>query len=115
MTVDGNPLHRGWIEFYPSAGVTGPVAGGVIEDGYYYIPGDKGPVVGQNRVEINGSVKTGAPQLYPREDAERSRFLTPEDLYRIRGVRPLDFELDGPLVTEIQVGHNVFDFPLRSK
>ena len=115
VTVDGSPLQHGRIEFSPTAGASGPVAGALIVDGYYHISRNKGPVVGQNRVEVNGSVKTGEPKPYPPEDSERTEFLTPEDLYEIRGVRPLEFEPEVPMEADIQAGANVLDFPLRSK
>jgi len=115
VTVDGTPLRHGRIEFLPTGGTSGPVAGGVIVDGHYHIRRDKGPVVGKNRVEVNGSVKTDEPKPYPPEDSERTEFLTPEDLYQIRGVRPLEFEPEVPMEADIQAGANVLDFPLRSK
>lgn len=59
VSVDGKPLERGVINFFPVDGTTGPSAGGPIKDGAFDLDDREGPVVGTNRVEIRGFRKTG--------------------------------------------------------
>lgn len=59
VTVDGEPVESGMIQFTPSEGNTGPVAGAVIENGKYSVGRKQGPVVGTNLVEISGTRMTG--------------------------------------------------------
>ncbi len=59
VQLDGKPLAQGTIRFLPAGGVEGSIASGEIVDGRYRISAEHGPVVGWNRVEINGIRKTG--------------------------------------------------------
>ena len=59
VLVDGQPFEEGTINFFPVGDTQGPSAGAVIEKGEYQIERQKGVVVGQNRVEIQGNRKTG--------------------------------------------------------
>ena len=65
VLMDGEPVESGMIQFIPTGGNTGPTAGGTIENGDYSIPAEKGPPVGLNRVEIQGTKKTGKKVIPP--------------------------------------------------
>ena len=59
VRLDSEPLKEGAIAFFPIQGTVGPSAAGVITDGKYDIPREKGPVIGKNRVEIRAFRKSG--------------------------------------------------------
>jgi hypothetical protein len=104
VLIDHQPLAEGSIAFFPVEGTTGPSAGGVIHDGRYDIPRDRGVIVGRNRVEIRGFRQTGKTVRdvwKPGEPvAERVRALDPE------------YNDHSTLVREIQQGRNQLDFDL---
>ncbi len=53
VSLDGQPIQDGTIQFVPIEGTQGPTAGGTIKEGAYSIPRDGGPVPGKYRVEIS--------------------------------------------------------------
>ena len=59
VTINGEPLDDGSIQFIPEAGTDGPSSGAPITNGAYTIPAEKGPVAGQYLVQIRGTKKTG--------------------------------------------------------
>src|SRR5947207_8876109 len=59
VTLDGQPIDEGVIQFLPVEGTVGPETGGVITNGQYDIPHERGAVVGKSRVELRASKKTG--------------------------------------------------------
>ena len=59
VTLNGEPLPRGVIQFVPLPGTDGPSAGGEIQDGQFSVEPDKGVLPGTFRVEITASRKTG--------------------------------------------------------
>ena len=60
VTYDGKPIPEGTIEFLPIEGTSGPSTGGVIKDGQYVLPIDKGLVRGgRYQVLISAFVKSG--------------------------------------------------------
>jgi hypothetical protein len=59
ITLDGQPIGDGVIQFLPVEGTVGPETGGVVVNGQYDIPREHGPVVGKNRIELRASKKTG--------------------------------------------------------
>jgi hypothetical protein len=103
VMVDGQPLERGSIDFFPIEGTAGPTAGGVIENGQYHLPAGKGPAVGRNRVEIHGVKKTGR-QVPDAMSPGAMREETVEAL-------PPEANSKSTLVREVAAGSNVIDFP----
>ena len=59
VTLDGQPLREGGIEFFPLPGTRGPTAGGQIVKGRFYIEPDGGTMAGTFRVLITATRKTG--------------------------------------------------------
>src|SRR4051812_41369402 len=55
VTLDGQPLAQGVIQFLPASNKEGVSGGAVIEGGAYSIEAAKGLVAGQYRVTINGA------------------------------------------------------------
>lgn len=108
VTLDGEPIEQGSIAFYPDGDTKGMVAGGEIRDGRYSVPADKGPVVGQNRIEIRATRKTGKkiPDPYggPGHSIDESVEAVPEQ-----------YNGKSTLVRQIKTGKNVFDFELSSQ
>jgi hypothetical protein len=61
VTVGGQPLAAGRILFTPIAPTQGPAASARIAAGHYQLPAREGPVVGQNRVEVEADQNLGFP------------------------------------------------------
>jgi len=59
VTFDDEPVEKGEIRFTPANGTTGPLTGGQISDGEYFVPVVQGPVVGKHVVSIEAARKTG--------------------------------------------------------
>ena len=60
VTLDGQPLDNGYINFIPQGKGGGPNSGAEIrKDGTFSVSGEKGVIVGRNRVEIHATKKTG--------------------------------------------------------
>jgi hypothetical protein len=107
VTLDGEPIESGSINFFPVEGTTGPSAGGTIENGHYSVPREKGVVIGRNRVELQGNMKTGrkVPSAIPGEK-ERDELVS---------AFPPEYSSDSKLVREINPGSNIINFDLSSK
>jgi len=52
VTLDGAPLDRAAITFFPLTGTLGPAAGANVENGEFHVTAKKGTFTGQFRVEI---------------------------------------------------------------
>ena len=59
VTLDGNPLPKGYITFRPQPGSPGPTAGAEILDGEFAIATEGGTFAGEFRVEITASRPSG--------------------------------------------------------
>jgi len=59
VNLGGSPLAEGVIRFVPTAGTTGPLVEAPIRDGGFALPGETGPCIGTQRVEIFSFRKTG--------------------------------------------------------
>lgn len=66
VTLDGQLLEKGQIQFCPMPGTAGPTSGAEIVDGKFAIPADGGPFVGKFLVQITQSGLTGQKILDPR-------------------------------------------------
>lgn len=104
VTVDSQPVEKGSIQFTPTDGTTGPVAGAGIENGKYSADKQSGPVVGTNLVQIMGTRSTG-------KKVKNTIGMTVDD--RV-SVVPEQYHSKSTLVREVKPRKNVFDFPLSS-
>jgi hypothetical protein len=59
VTLDGQPLPDGSIDFTPDESTPGPTVSGIIEFGRYEIPADRGPIAGSYSVSITADRPTG--------------------------------------------------------
>jgi hypothetical protein len=105
ITLDGEPLASGTINFFPTEGNRGPTAGGIVADGRYHIAGAKGVVRGKNRVAIRGSQKTG------RQIVNRDGDATDE----VAEIVPAKYNLKTTLVRDVQPETNNLDFDLQGR
>lgn len=107
VTLDGQPLPDGMIEFMPEGKGRGPRAMAAIKDGKYTLDEKHGPVAGPMRVEITVTHDDGE---MPATDQPRKGFakeaLPPR--YNERS------ELRAVVKNENE-GKNIFDFALKSR
>jgi hypothetical protein len=110
VTMDGSPLPYGTITFM-SLG-TGRMANGAIEDGAYSIPEEKGPNLGQYKVDIRGYAKSpstlGEGEGAEEAEEEQEFDLGPE-------IVPQKYNAATTLEVEITSGENTHDFPLTKE
>ncbi|WP_435018056.1 hypothetical protein TA3x_005696 [Tundrisphaera sp. TA3] len=111
VTLDGQPLAQGVIQFLPASRNEGIAGGATIEAGSYSVPRAQGLVPGQYRVTINSVKDGGASQAAPADSpgpivaAE-----VPKELL------PPKYNAQSDLVAKVQAGQaNQFDFDLKSK
>ncbi len=108
VTLDGQPIAEGVIQFLPVEGTVGPETGGVITNGQYDIPQSAGPIVGKNRVELRASKKTGHKIQDP---TGRPGVLTDE----YKESFPPSANTNSTLVREIKDDLNTLDFEIRTQ
>jgi len=108
VTLDGQPIDGGVIQFLPVEGTIGPETGGVITKGQYDIPQQRGPVVGKSRIELRASKKTGRKMQDP---TGRPGVLTDE----FKEMFPPEFNTNSSLVREIKNEPNALNFDIRTK
>jgi len=96
VTLDGQPIDGGVIQFLPVEGTIGPETGGVITKGQYDIPQLRGPVVGKNRIELRASKKTGKKIQDP---TGRTGVLTDE----YKEMFPPDFNTNSSLCAKLRM------------
>jgi hypothetical protein len=104
VTFEGQAVDLGSISFIPADG-KGRAAGGVIEEGKYSIPEEKGATTGAYRVEIHWLKRTGK-KLRDNESGEmydERREAIPEKLYG----KP-------ELTVDVPLPKNRHDFNLKS-
>lgn len=70
VTFHGQPLEEGAILFIPTGDTRGPSTGATIEAGKYYLPADRGPVIGELRVEIQAEKEIGYDITEPTETVQ---------------------------------------------
>jgi len=101
VTLDGQPVQEGSITFVPIEGTTGPMAFGKITNGQYSISaGDRGPVPGKHKVQIEayrdaGTTDSGGASLKDQ-------------------VVPAKYNTETSLVVEIGRGSATHNFDLTS-
>ncbi len=108
VTLDGQPIEEGVIQFLPVNGTVGPETGGIIAKGQYDIPQQRGPVVGKSRVELRASKKTGRKIQDP---TGRPGTLTDE----YKEMFPPSSNTNSSLVRDIKDEPNTLDFDIRTK
>ena len=61
VTLDGQPLPKGTIQFRPASQAEATASGGMIDEGRFALPRGEGLVLGKYRVQIDSREDTGAP------------------------------------------------------
>lgn len=110
VTMDGTPVPYGIITFMPLG--DGRMANGTIEDGAYTIPEEKGPNLGQYKVDIRGYAKSpsamGEGEGGEEVEQEQEFDMGPE-------IVPQKYNASTTLEVEITSGDNTHDFPLTKE
>ena len=83
----------------------GPVTGGLIKNGSYLV---SNVVIGKQRVEIRGQVKTG-------KQIEATPPAPPGTMIDVGVSIPEQYNSNSLIEVEIEPGKNSFDFPLATK
>jgi hypothetical protein len=103
VTVAGKPLEAGRILFTPIAPNQGPATSARIAAGEYKLPKVEGPVVGQNRVEVEADLKIDFALDDETAFAKRGKPLPPNPI-------PPKYNTQSTLAVEIKVGEeNKYD------
>jgi hypothetical protein len=114
ITLDGQPLNKGIISFFPMNN-EGPSVGAKIENGKYRFDKKNGPVVGEYRIEINGEqVPNGKKIPSPMDPTLMiDEMVDPvPEKYHSNGAMGKTVET---LKATVTTGKNTIDFPLSSK
>ncbi|QDU62436.1 hypothetical protein Pan216_33030 [Planctomycetes bacterium Pan216] len=92
----------GAVQFVPAPGVEGPPAQATIRDGEYRLDSSRGPVIGQHKVIITATKKSG--KRFKNEmgemEEETIQFIPPQ------------FNESTELSADVQSGSNTFNFEL---
>lgn len=106
VTLDGQPLPKGYIQFSPLAGTAGPTAGTDVVDGKFSIPAQGGTFAGKFLVSITAAGRTGRKVINP---------LSGTTADEIAQLLPPQYNRESKLQAEVKAGGpNRFDFPLVS-
>lgn len=106
VTIDGQPMPAGSIQFDPTASTASVTAIGEIVDGKYTIDRAQGPVPGHYRVQISAQTHAKiAPTEEPGGMPQRVKETIPAR-YNAKSELEKDVKAEGP---------NEFDFDLKSK
>ena len=106
VTLDGQPLQDGSIQFRPIEGTEGPTAGAEVLNGQFSIHRDDGPLPGIYRVEITAMGKTQGklPPKLARQWGEYTQIL------------PTRYNTESQLRAEVAAGGpNQFEFAVTSQ
>jgi hypothetical protein len=107
VTLDGQPLQKGSIQFNPLPGSTGPTAGGDIVNGKFAILPSGGPLAGHFQVQIKAVGLTGRKVLDPRSNTMVDEYAQ---------CLPARYNSDSELKAEVVAnGPNHFDFAITSE
>jgi len=103
VTLDGEPLDQGSIDFRDTAGEL-PSSGAMISAGAYHIPHEKGLLPGRYQVSIDSAATDG-------QTASPTEYSMSIPVSRI----PLKYNGKSELTAEVsETGANCFDFALES-
>jgi hypothetical protein len=106
VTLDGQPLEMGRINFFPDGENKGPAAGAVILNGSYSVPARNGVVVGKNRVEIHGTRKTGKKIISA---------MSGQPIDEVGNPVPAKYNTKSELIRDVKPGSEEIDFDLKSQ
>ena len=107
VTLDGQPLKEGAIQFNPLPGTPGPTAGGEIVDGKFAIIPSGGPFAGKFSVQITSAGPTGRKVFDPPSKKMIDEYTQ---------CLPARYNRQSQLQTEVTpAGPNRFDFALTSE
>ena len=104
VSIDGEPVKKGFIHFTPLPGTKGPTAGANIVDGSYEVDPSKGVFEGNFRVNI----KDWRESKKKTEDP-----VTGEISAGVKQFLPPKFNSKSELTVEIKRGGESYDFPLE--
>ena len=106
VTLDGQPLEAGIIDFIPSRQTNSPTAGCEIRGGKFAITPERGLLPGTFRVEISAMRPTGGHYI---------ESITKRPVEKLEQTLPARYNIDSHLQVTIEPGtDNHFDFPLES-
>ncbi|MEW4564438.1 hypothetical protein AB1K70_18000 [Bremerella sp. JC770] len=111
VTVDGEPLDKGTIQFFPHGQTKGPLAGGRIEEGFYHLDADAGPAVGEHLVRIAGKRRTGRMIKVPPDQYAPEGSVVEEMV----DIVPARYGENSDLVRDIAAPSTEINFELDSK
>jgi len=111
VTLDGQPLIKGQINFSPQQGSAGPTAGSPVIDGRYAILAERGPMAGKLRVEI-----TALRPTTQKKQAVNLATGQMETTSEQESMIPPRYNLDSELTAEVTAdGPNEFNFNLKTE
>jgi len=106
VTLDGKPLASGSITFQPTAGTSGPSAGGAITNGQFELPAASGVMPGKYNVVVQVMLETG--KMLTEKNKEGKVVTQPE-------IMPVTLkEARGIPATVTDSGSNKFKFEVNS-
>jgi hypothetical protein len=115
VTLGGQPLAEGRIQFEPASPEAKTPAGGEIKDGAFSIPRDQGPTPGDYRVMITSSAAraTGVDTSPGAEPPAGSKAKMPK-IGPSPELIPKQYNSKTTLTAKVESGKsNTFDFPLQ--
>ena len=101
VTLDGQPLDSGSVNFQPADPSAASSSGAAIRDGEFTIPRDKG-------------LKPGAYKVSVRATKETGRMIEDPQMGQIAERVAVKFQEEGTLEVEVGDGKNHFDLELTS-
>lgn len=102
VTLDGQPLAQGAINFRPAPGVSANSSGGPIKAGQFELPADRGLVPGRYMVTVTAMQETG-------------RMIEDEQMGTIAETAPVQFKEAGSLEATVEAGQRAdFEFTLTT-
>ncbi len=105
VTLNGQPLPEGAINFIPVEGTRGAGAGATIRDGKYHVPAASGVTPGKNRVELRAFRSTG-------KKVKDAGVPGATEIEQRVPAFPPEYNDQSTLVREIRQGSNTIDFEI---
>jgi hypothetical protein len=97
VTMNGQPLPEGVIQFYPTGNAKTTGANATIKDGQFSIPREDGLVPGSYKVSISHAELQAALFKGKKDDSPRSKKLGPELI-------PAEYNAKSTLTAEVKPG-----------
>ena len=112
VTVDGQPLAEGRIQFEPASAEAKTPAGGEIKDGLFSISRDQGPTSGDYRIMITSSVAR-TPPADKSPGAEPAKGAVKKKAPAVELI-PKEYNSQTTLKQTVEAGKtNTFEFTLK--